>query len=160
VVIKCFTVKLIHSREGKKEGKPQTFMRNPERLAEFLSAKMKESNLTAQDVVRLSGKRISAGTVWNVLNGRVRNIETETLQAFARAVQVSEDELFEEAYGRRLSGADDPNELKLGIWYRNLPPDSQRDVMIVVGALHREHAVKPVEKIDRAARKKKRSRAA
>jgi transcriptional regulator with XRE-family HTH domain len=122
---------------------------------------MRESNeMTAYDVVRLSGNKISVGTVWNVLNERVRNITTETLQAFARALKVSEDELFEIAYGRPRRAGEDPNELRLLIWYRNLPPERQADVMLIAGALHRQHAAKPAEKVAKLERSTKRKNAA
>lgn len=117
---------------------------------------MKELNIAPNDVARMSGNRISYQTVWNVLNLRIRNIATETLEALAKALQVTSDELFEIAYGRRRQG-EDPNEMRLLIYYRNVPPETQDDIMDVVGALHRAHAVAPVEKIEKQTAKRKRA---
>lgn len=128
-------------------------MRNPEALAEFVRRRMNELNLSPHDVVRLSGVRVSVGTVRNLLNLRVRNIDTESLEALARPLQTSVDYLFELAY-RLLPTTEASEELKLKIYYRNLPPERQKDVMLIVAALHREHAVKPVEQIKIEKRRK------
>lgn len=127
-------------------------MRNPDALADFVSARMKQLNVAPNDVARLSGNRVSAQTVWNVLNRRIRNIATETLEALAKALQVAADELFTVAYALPRKNENDPNEVRLVIYYRNVPPNTQKDMLDVASTLHRAHAIVPVEKVEKLER--------
>lgn len=63
-------------------------------LAEFVTHRMAELNLSNYDVERRSGNAISHGTVWNIQNERVKTIEDDTITALAKALDVEADDLF------------------------------------------------------------------
>lgn len=121
-------------------------MRNPQGFASAIRDRMAELNMSAPDVVRAARNRVSTSTVWNIANGRVRNVASETIITLAFALKMSEDELFNIAY--RLEGSkDDPGELKLVIYYRNLPDERQGDLLMIASGLHRKYGLKPAEAI-------------
>jgi len=121
-------------------------VRNPELLADYVERRMAELNLSAHDIARISGLRVSVGTVRNLVNRRSRNIESDTLEALARPLQTSANYLFELAY-RLIPTTEEPDELKLRIFFRDLPPERQKDAMMIFSALHREHGSKSAETI-------------
>lgn len=65
-----------------------------QKLADFVGRAMVAQNLSTHDVARRSGGRISHATVWNIQNGRIKNIQNDTLVALAKGLGVPEDELF------------------------------------------------------------------
>lgn len=121
-------------------------MRNPKAFAAAIRGRMTELNMSAPDVVRAANNRVSTSTVWNIANGRVRNVASDTIVSLARALEMSEDLLFSIAY--RLAGPkEDANEVKLVIYYRNLPDERQGDLLMIASGLHRKHGIKPAEMI-------------
>jgi plasmid maintenance system antidote protein VapI len=114
----------------------------PESLAEFVQRRMKELNdLSTYDVARLSGGRVSNGTVWNILNERVRDVKPDTLNALARALQVSEQEIYNVAHGREPLDRESATGAKLMIYFRELPQGYQEDLLRIAQTLHREHSL-------------------
>ena len=69
-------------------------------LAELVNRRMQELNLSTNEVARRSGNAISNGTVWNIQNNRVKDVKEETLLALAKALEISEDEVFNAYRGK------------------------------------------------------------
>lgn len=128
-------------------------------LAEFVRRTRHEKGYTLMDVARQSGGRISDGYVSRIENGVIlaENITSKKLMALARGLHVAEELVNRLARGRRISEPD-AAEVQLLTYYRNIPPDNQRDLLTIARTLHREHGVKPAEDIRTA--KVKRPRAA
>jgi len=79
-----------------------------EALAEFVRLQMEERNWSTYDVVReSSGLITSNGTVWNVVNLRVKDVKEKTLRGIAKAFKVPDTEVFEIYYGKKQLTSDD-----------------------------------------------------
>lgn len=132
----------------------------PESLAAFVRRRMKELNdLSTYDVARLSGGRVSNGTVWNVLNERVRDVKPDTLIALAAALQVSEQEIYDVAHGRAPLDRESASGTKLMIYFRELPEAYQEDLLRIAQTFHRQHAL-PKAEVKSIKKKRSGSRAA
>lgn len=63
------------------------------------------NDLSTNEVARRSGNRISNGTVWNIMNNRVKDVKEETLSALAGALEISEDVILAAYYDKPLDDA-------------------------------------------------------
>lgn len=68
-------------------------------LAEFVRAKRAEKKISAGDVERNSGGRISDAYVLRIENGQVANVSPEKLDALADGLGVSADDIYRIARG-------------------------------------------------------------
>lgn len=73
-------------------------------LARFVRQKMDDLNLSTYDVERRSGGAITHGSVWNILNQRVKDVKSGTLSALAKGLGISEEELFDVYRGKQPAG--------------------------------------------------------
>ena len=120
-------------KPGDDEGMPT----KPESLAELVRRRMKELNdLSTYDVARLSRGRVSNGTVWNILNERVRDVKADTLKALARALQVSEEELHGAARGVALSDPKETRSARMLSYMKTLPQNRQEDLLMLARAFY------------------------
>ena len=86
------------------------------------------------------------GTVWNVVNIRVREIKGQTVAGLAKALEVPEDELSSRAQAR-IKRPDEvaTREAQLMNYFRELPASSQADLIVLARALHATHAPKAAD---------------
>lgn len=101
-------------------------------LAEYVRQKMNEQNLSTYDVERRSGGQITHGSVWNILNQRVKDVKASTLRALAKGLGITEEQIFAIARGKSTDGNLQLNESRLIEAFRTLPADKQDDVIAYV----------------------------
>ncbi|HEY0545273.1 MAG TPA: helix-turn-helix transcriptional regulator [Pyrinomonadaceae bacterium] len=85
-------------------------------LAKYVRQKMDEQNLSTYDVERRSGGTVTHGTVWNILNQRVKDVKSSTLSALAKGLGVSVDEVFNVYRGGSANG-DNMLEEEIGVLF-------------------------------------------
>lgn len=64
------------------------------RLAEFIRAEMQRQNLSYNDVANRGGNKITHGTIWNIVNGNVKQLRPESIDAIARGLQLAPEKLW------------------------------------------------------------------
>jgi transcriptional regulator with XRE-family HTH domain len=129
-----------------------------QRLAAFVREKMKEGSLSYREIARRSRGLISHSTVADIVNERYRDISTSTLRGLARGLGVPEPDMFAIGHGRAAEAGEDPRELNLLIYFRNLPAERQADLLRIARMFNREHGAQPAEV--KIINKKRRPRAA
>jgi transcriptional regulator with XRE-family HTH domain len=125
-----------------------------EKLSELVRRVRSDNEWTLVDVSRQSGGEISDGYVSRIENGVILNVTPKKLVALARGLRLSEDVVFAAARGRGVSEAEG-NEIQLLTYFRNLPSNYQEDLLKIGRLFHREHGVKPAQRIETAAAKRK-----
>lgn len=113
---------------------------NPENLSDFVRRVRGEKGLSTLDVERNSGNRITDGYVSQIENGYVKNVSPEKLQALARGLAVSEEEIFAVARGAKTVGDMPLDEVRVLQLYRGLPPDWKDDVLAHLELAYKRHA--------------------
>src|SRR5919107_5307455 len=108
---------------------PSVDTKSPENLSDFVRRVRGEKGLSTLDVERNSGNRITDGYVSQIENGYVKNVSPEKLQALARGLAVSEDEIFAVARGAKTVGEMPLDEVRVLQFYRELPPERKEDVL-------------------------------
>lgn len=112
-------------------------------LADYVRRLMEERNWSTYDVVRESGGLITSnGTVWNVVNLRVKDIKEKTLRGLAKAFKVPEIEVFEVYYGKKRVGEDeledDEEVAALFYKYKNLTEEDKKEIRRLISIVDRE----------------------
>lgn len=130
-----------------------------EALAEYVDSQMKARNWSFGDVARESGAfKLSTGTVWNVVNLRVKDVKEHTLRGLAKAFKVPEIEVFEVYYGKKKVGEDeledDEEVAALFYKYKNLTEDDKKEIRRLISIVDREIDRLEEEKKKRAKKKR------
>jgi transcriptional regulator with XRE-family HTH domain len=118
----------------------------PESLADYVRGARSRARLSLLDVERQSarsGYKIAGSYVSRIENGIARNPSKDKLVGLARGLGVPEEEVFAIARGKSMKEPSS-SELKLLIYFRELPTERQEDILRIIQTLHREHSVKPV----------------
>lgn len=119
---------------------PSVVTKNPESLSDYVRRVRSEKRLSTLDVERNSGNRITDGYVSQIENGYVKNVSPEKLQALARGLAVSEEEIFAVARGAKTVGDMPLDEVRMLQLYRDLPPDRKEDVLAHLELVCKRHA--------------------
>jgi transcriptional regulator with XRE-family HTH domain len=114
--------------------------KSPENLSDFVRRVRSEKGLSTLDVERNSSNRITDGYVSQIENGYVKNVSPEKLQALAKGLAVSEDEIFAVARGAKTVGDMALDEVRMLQFYRELPPDRRDDVLAHLELAWKRHA--------------------
>lgn len=113
-----------------------------EELADYVRRQMGERNWSTYDVVRNSGGLITSnGTIWNVINLRIKDIKEKTLRGLAKAFNVPETELFEIYYGKKAGEegfADDQEIAALFYEYKELTDEDKGELRTVMEMVRQE----------------------
>ena len=114
-----------------------------EALAEYVDSQMRARNWSFGDVARESGSfKLSTGTIWNVVNQRVKDVKENTLRGLAKAFKVSETEVFEIYYGKKKIGghdlADDEEIAALFYEYKDLTNEDKEELRTVMEMVRQE----------------------
>lgn len=130
-----------------------------ERLAEYIARQMEAKNWSYNDVARASGSfKLSNGTIWNLVNLRVKDVKENTLRGLAKAFSVPETEVLEIYYGRKKVSeddlADDEEIAALFYKYKNLTDDEKRELRRLLRSLDRE-----IDEIEAERKKKRKAKA-
>jgi transcriptional regulator with XRE-family HTH domain len=83
---------------------------NVETLSQYVARIIKEKGLKQDEVGKLSGGKITDGYVRSILTERATNPSIQKLQALARGLGVSEEEIFRVARGLSAAGESDAEE--------------------------------------------------
>lgn len=114
-------------------------------LAALLRRRMAElNNLSTYEVARRAGNRVSNGTVWNIINDRVRDVKKDTLRTLAHALGLPEEEVFAADRGKKLAGADAQAASLLNL-FQALPITQQEDLIDTARMLHQRYGLKTEE---------------
>jgi transcriptional regulator with XRE-family HTH domain len=70
-----------------------------EKLADYLRRVIRDKDLSYRKVAQRSGGRVSHATISDIINGRQKDIKTETLIGIAKGLGVPEEEIFAVARG-------------------------------------------------------------
>jgi transcriptional regulator with XRE-family HTH domain len=119
---------------------PSVDTKSPENLSDFVRRIRAEKGLSTLDVERNSSNRITDGYVSQIENGYVRNVSPEKLQALAKGLGVSEDEIFAVARGAKTVGDMPLDEVRMLQLYRELPPERKEDVLAHLELACKRHA--------------------
>ena len=114
--------------------------KSPENLSDFVRRVRREKSLSTLDVERNSGNRITDGYVSQIENGYVKNVSPEKLQALAKGLSVSEEEIFAVVRGAKTVGDMPLDEVRVLQLYRGLPPDHKEDVLAHLELAFKRHA--------------------
>lgn len=130
-----------------------------EALAEYVRRLMEERNWSTYDVVRESGGLITSnGTVWNVVNLRVKDVKERTLRGLAKAFKLPEPNIFEVYYGKKRFGEadleDDEEVAALFYKYKNLTEEDKKEIRRLISVVDREIDRMEEEKKKRTKRKR------
>ena len=106
-------------------------------LAQLLSKRMAELNLSAPEVARRSSGAISHGTVWNIINSRVRDVKEDTLKGLAKALELPEEEVFD-AYRGKPQEELSSSAQRVISFYNEMSPTAQRHFELIGETLWRE----------------------
>ena len=114
-----------------------------ERLAEYIESQMKARNWSYNDVARESGSfKLSNGTIWNLVNLRVKDVKENTLRGLAKAFHVPDADIFEVYYGKNEVGEDDLKDDKeiaaLFYEYKDLTDDDKEELRTVFDMVRQE----------------------
>lgn len=119
---------------------PPVDTKSTENLSDFVRRVRSEKGLSTLDVERNSSNRITDGYVSQIENGYVKNVSPEKLQALAKGLAVSEDEIFAVARGSKTVGELPLDEVRMLQLYRELPPERKEDVLAHLELACKRHA--------------------
>jgi transcriptional regulator with XRE-family HTH domain len=119
---------------------PPVDTKSPENLSDFVRRVRGEKALSTLDVERNSGNRITDGYVSQIENGYVKNVSPEKLQALAKGLAISEEEIFAVARGAKTVGDMPLDEVRMLQLYRELPPERKEDVLAHLELACKRHA--------------------
>ena len=111
-----------------------------ESFADYVRRIRQEKRLSLNDLRIASGNRIANSHISRIENGEVKNLGVEKLSALAKGLGVPEEEVFTVARGAQARSLEGVKESQLLTYFRELPPDRQRDVLLIVKTMHREYA--------------------
>ena len=114
-----------------------------ERLADYVRRVRNEKGFSLSKVEKNSGSEIDASYINRIENDLIRNVTPEKLSALAKGLEVSEDEIFAVARGKRLTGGEQLGlELeKLIKYYREVPRECQLDILASTEAIWRRRQI-------------------
>lgn len=103
-----------------------------ESLADYVRRVRQEKGLSTLDVERNSGNQITDGYVSQIENSYVKNVSPKKLQALAKGLGVSEEEIFAVARGKSLNEAEavDAEMAHFASRVKKLTPQQRRDFEI------------------------------
>lgn len=104
-----------------------------ERVGFYVGQILKDKGLDYRDVAEKARGEISHSAVWDIVNGRVKDIKVSTLESLAKGLGVPLAELLFVAAGGKEEGTD---EKRLAWYYSQLPEQQRRDVLLMIEALH------------------------
>lgn len=100
-----------------------------EDLADYVRRVRAEKGFSTADVEKNSRFTITDGYISRIENRYVKNVSPEKLQALAKGLAVSEEEIFAVARGAKTVGDMPLDEVRVLQLYRELPPDRKEDVL-------------------------------
>ena len=103
-------------------------------LADYVRRIRNEKNLSLAEVSARSRGEIGKTHINRIENGTVTRVSLLKLRALARGLDVPEDDLIGVAQGKA-PGTVPANEATLLNWFRQLSPDRQEDVLVMLHAL-------------------------
>lgn len=108
----------------------------PESLADFVRRVRSEKRLSLNDVQRLSGNQIANSYVSRIENGiaDAEGVTPKKLQALARGLQVSEEEIFAVARGKSLA-APEVFDSEIYVMFRGFDELSDEDKTDLLGTI-------------------------
>jgi len=103
-----------------------------ETLPDYVRRIRIEKRLSTVDVEKQSGNRISDSYVTRIENGYVKNVSPEKLQALAKGLGVTEDEIFAVVRGKSLDEVEsiDAEMMMLASRVKRLTPQQRRDFRV------------------------------
>lgn len=104
-----------------------------ERIGSYVAQIIKDKKLNYREIARRANNQISHSAVGDIINGRVKDIRVETLQALAKGLGVPEDDLLAVAFGKK--GERGVLESRLLHCFRDLPLDRQQILVLIAEAL-------------------------
>lgn len=110
-----------------------------EKLADYVRRVRREKGLSTSDVQQRSGGGISDAYITRIENEQSLNISVSKLQALARGLGVSEDEIFAVARGTPLKHQRTVKEAMLVDYFNSLPVDRQDDLLKYAVMLVQHH---------------------
>ena len=116
------------------------FVIERETLAQFVRRNLREKGLSYAEAQRRAGGAISKGYICDICNGLEVSLTVRKLQALARGLDVSEDELFAIARGAAISQNDlDTSRFALMYFrYQRLPEEDRQAADLLLDAVDRE----------------------
>lgn len=114
-----------------------------ERIGSYVAQIIKDKKLNYREIARRANNQISHSAVGDIINGRVKDIRVETLQALAKGLGVPEDDLLAVAFGKK--GKRGILESRLLHCFRDLPLDRQQILVLIAEALMKDQ---PFEEVD------------
>lgn len=104
-----------------------------ESLADYVRRVRQEKGLSTLEVERNSGNQITDGYVSQIENSYVKNVSPQKLQALAKGLGVSEEEIFAVARGKSLNEDEalDAEMAHFASRVKKLTPQNKRDFEIV-----------------------------
>ena len=104
-------------------------------LADYVRRIRNEKNLSLAEVSAKSRGQIGKTHINRIENGIVTRVSLLKLRALARGLDVPEDELIAIAQGKSPRTQAPANEGELLNYFRQLSPDRQEDVLVMLNAL-------------------------
>lgn len=111
-----------------------------EDLADYVRRVRTEKGFSTADVEKNSRFTITDGYISRIENRYVKNVSPEKLQALAKGLAVSEEEIFAVARGAKTVGDMPLDEVRMLQFYRELPPDRRDDVLAHLELAWKRHA--------------------
>jgi transcriptional regulator with XRE-family HTH domain len=111
-----------------------------EDLADYVRRVRTEKGFSTADVEKNSRFTITDGYVSRIENRYVKNVSPEKLQALAKGLAVSEEEIFAVARGAKTVGEMPLDEVRMLQLYRELPPERKEDVLAHLELACKRHA--------------------
>ena len=118
------------------------------RLSEFITQKMIEKRLTSYDVQQRANNLINQSYVVKLKNGDVTNLSVAKLEALAKGLDVTKEELFSIVHGGSPSSQNIVNEQfqNLSQIFENLPASKRLHAQILINMIEREFKILANEK--------------
>ena len=108
-----------------------------EKVGLFVAQVLKDKGLDYRDVSERAGGQISHTAVWDIVNGRVKDIKIGTLQSLARGLGVPVRDLIDAAFDAKPQAGE--LQSRLLHCFDELPEDRQRDALAMVEMLYQRH---------------------
>jgi transcriptional regulator with XRE-family HTH domain len=99
------------------------------KLRDYVREVASQKNLSDREIEKRSRKGITASYIGDIKNGQVDNPSVKKLQALARGLGVSEDEIFRVARGVPIEEADNPVESQLLEKFGRLSGERQQEIL-------------------------------
>jgi transcriptional regulator with XRE-family HTH domain len=126
------------------------------KLAELVRCRAVEmNNLSTNEIARrakAAGYELSNGTVWNVMNNRVKDVKEDTLEAIGHVLNISKDEMLAAYYDKPLSEAE-AFDSEIGVLFKGFDELSDKDkaemlatVKMLGSEIQRRRPKKPPDK--------------